>query len=241
MTSRLSWSALTWLARGAVSQRGLRDRLRRPRMCRSRFPLDLNIIQVIERRSSEQRSLGRPMRFEALTGLEPAATTGGEAMTSTTEHRERLAAHERLSTGALASWMRACARHPWRVVLTWLGIIVALIFLVAHRRRQPEGRVLDSRLGHTAGDRPHRGGVRRGTGRCPEPRLRRAAGRAARHARAQGRHRGGDREAPDRRVRSYRRGARRRRRRHQRRRPLRSRTRSPTTGGSRTRRRSSTA
>ena len=43
---------------------------------------------------------------------------------------ERLAAHERLSTGALASWMRACASHPWRVVLIWLGIIAALIFLV---------------------------------------------------------------------------------------------------------------
>ena len=44
---------------------------------------------------------------------------------------DRLAAHERLSTGALSSWMRACASHPWRVVLAWLGIIVALIFLVA--------------------------------------------------------------------------------------------------------------
>ena len=28
----------------------------------------------------------------------------------------RRAAHERLSTGALARWMRACATHPWRVV-----------------------------------------------------------------------------------------------------------------------------
>ncbi len=44
---------------------------------------------------------------------------------------ERLAAHERLSTGGLASWMRACASHPWRVVLAWLGIIAALIVLVA--------------------------------------------------------------------------------------------------------------
>ena len=42
----------------------------------------------------------------------------------------RLAAHERLSTGALASWMRACASHPWRVVVTWLGIVVALVALV---------------------------------------------------------------------------------------------------------------
>jgi RND superfamily putative drug exporter len=44
---------------------------------------------------------------------------------------DRLAAHERLSTGALARWYRACATHPRRVFLSWLGIIVALIVLVA--------------------------------------------------------------------------------------------------------------
>jgi RND superfamily putative drug exporter len=44
---------------------------------------------------------------------------------------DRLAAHERLSTGALARWMRACASHPWKVMITWLGIIAALIVLVA--------------------------------------------------------------------------------------------------------------
>jgi putative drug exporter of the RND superfamily len=44
--------------------------------------------------------------------------------------RERLAAHERLSTGALARWMRACASHPWRVVLSWVAIIAVLIFAV---------------------------------------------------------------------------------------------------------------
>jgi putative drug exporter of the RND superfamily len=44
--------------------------------------------------------------------------------------RERRAAHERLSTGGLARWMRACATHPWRVVIAWLGIIAALIVLV---------------------------------------------------------------------------------------------------------------
>ena len=43
---------------------------------------------------------------------------------------ERRAAHERLSTGALARWMRACASHPWRVVLTWIGIIVVLFLAV---------------------------------------------------------------------------------------------------------------
>ena len=38
--------------------------------------------------------------------------------------------HERLSTGSLSRWMRACASHPWRVVLAWLGILAALIFAV---------------------------------------------------------------------------------------------------------------
>jgi RND superfamily putative drug exporter len=41
------------------------------------------------------------------------------------------AAHERLSTGSLSRWMRACASHPWRVVLAWLGILAALIFTVS--------------------------------------------------------------------------------------------------------------
>ena len=44
---------------------------------------------------------------------------------------ERRAAHERLSTGALARWARACATHPWRVVGSWIGIILVLIVLVA--------------------------------------------------------------------------------------------------------------
>ncbi len=43
---------------------------------------------------------------------------------------ERRAAHERLSTGALARWARACATHPWRVVFGWVGIVVLLIVLV---------------------------------------------------------------------------------------------------------------
>src|SRR5688572_31537901 len=50
-----------------------------------------------------------------------------------TEHRpaaERLAAHERLSTGALARWTRACASHPWRVVGGWIALIALLIFSV---------------------------------------------------------------------------------------------------------------
>src|SRR5262249_32033541 len=46
-----------------------------------------------------------------------------------TEHTERLAAHQRLSTGALARWMRACAGHPGRVLLGWLAITAGLIVL----------------------------------------------------------------------------------------------------------------
>ena len=41
------------------------------------------------------------------------------------------AAHERLATGALARWTRACATHPWRVVATWIGVIALLVVLVS--------------------------------------------------------------------------------------------------------------
>jgi RND superfamily putative drug exporter len=44
---------------------------------------------------------------------------------------ERRAAHERLSTGALARWAAACATHPWRVIAGWVGIVVLLVALVA--------------------------------------------------------------------------------------------------------------
>ena len=44
-----------------------------------------------------------------------------------TEHR---AAHERLSTGGLARWYRACATHPRRVLLSWIGIVGVLIALL---------------------------------------------------------------------------------------------------------------
>ena len=46
-------------------------------------------------------------------------------------HNSRRLAHERLSTGALAKWGRACASHPWRVVFSWIGIVIALVVLVA--------------------------------------------------------------------------------------------------------------
>ena len=81
------------------------------------------------------------------------------------------------------------------------------------RRRQPEGRVRDPRLGHAAGDRPDRGGVRLRAGLGAQPRLRGSGGRAARHARAQGRDRGRRREAQDVGVRPERGHGRRRQRR----------------------------
>jgi RND superfamily putative drug exporter len=43
---------------------------------------------------------------------------------------ERRSAHERLSTGVLARWARACATHPWRVVFAWVGIVALLVVLV---------------------------------------------------------------------------------------------------------------
>jgi putative drug exporter of the RND superfamily len=55
-------------------------------------------------------------------------------MTEVTENRppgERRAAHERLSTGALAAWARANTAHPWRVIGAWVGIIAVLIALLA--------------------------------------------------------------------------------------------------------------
>src|SRR5262245_2685576 len=47
------------------------------------------------------------------------------------EQHDRLAAHERLSTGGLARWMRWCANHTWKVVLGWVAIIALRIVLVA--------------------------------------------------------------------------------------------------------------
>ncbi len=55
-------------------------------------------------------------------------TQGNREITEPTS--ERRAAHERLSTGALARWARACATHPWRVVAGWVGIVVLLVVLV---------------------------------------------------------------------------------------------------------------
>src|SRR5215210_2879636 len=60
----------------------------------------------------------------------PELESGTSTQTVADTERVRRAAHERLSTGALARWARACATHPWRVVLGWIGIVVVLIILV---------------------------------------------------------------------------------------------------------------
>ena len=59
---------------------------------------------------------------------------GGDPTRGTASHAGsqagRRAAHERLSTGALSRWSRACATHPWRVVFGWVGIVALLVVLV---------------------------------------------------------------------------------------------------------------
>jgi putative drug exporter of the RND superfamily len=53
-----------------------------------------------------------------------------ERNTGSDNQAGRRLAHERLSTGALARWMRACASHPWRVIFSSLAAIAALVVLV---------------------------------------------------------------------------------------------------------------
>jgi putative drug exporter of the RND superfamily len=65
---------------------------------------------------------------------DPEETEAGERAQGVDDSDESLTgrreAHERLSTGSLARWARACATHPWRVVVGWIGIVVVLIVLV---------------------------------------------------------------------------------------------------------------
>jgi RND superfamily putative drug exporter len=61
---------------------------------------------------------------------QPTAPDGNQGNASP-PRAARKAAHERLSTGGLARWTRACAEHPWRVVVAWVGIVLALIVSVA--------------------------------------------------------------------------------------------------------------
>src|SRR6266545_2417216 len=73
---------------------------------------------------------GKPAATHRLTPYRRprVSTQGNREITEPTS--ERRAAHERLSTGALARWARACATHPWRVVAGWIGIVALLIVLV---------------------------------------------------------------------------------------------------------------
>jgi putative drug exporter of the RND superfamily len=57
--------------------------------------------------------------------------TAGKQATPVIPAPPRRAAHERLSTGLLARWARACASHPWRVVAGSLAGIVLLVVLVS--------------------------------------------------------------------------------------------------------------
>src|SRR5215210_5710878 len=68
-------------------------------------------------------SSGLHSKSDAYGGTEMALDTHGGM--------DRRAAHERLSTGAVARWARSCATHPWRVFGGWLGIIVVLVALAA--------------------------------------------------------------------------------------------------------------
>ena len=52
---------------------------------------------------------------------------GGGVADARRVEEERRIAHE----GALARFAGRCARHPWRVVATWLGVVVVLIGLNA--------------------------------------------------------------------------------------------------------------
>ena len=95
-----------------------------------------------------------------------------------------------------------CATHPWRVVLGWVGIVVVLIVLVATIGGELKDefeipgsdtqRATDLIESEFAAEQ---GGVLNLVFAAPR-------GRAARHAGAPGRDRGGDREAADRRVRA---------------------------------------
>ena len=66
---------------------------------------------------------------QLMTDHEGGTGHGPVASNAETSSTDRRSAHERLSTGAWARWTRACASHPWRVVGSWVGIIVVLIAL----------------------------------------------------------------------------------------------------------------
>src|SRR5215211_4008994 len=78
-------------------------------------------------------SSGNPRRLggERMAEQNVQRDTNGGMAANAAAPVERRAAHERLSTGALARWTGACASHPWRVVFSWIGIVILLFVLVA--------------------------------------------------------------------------------------------------------------
>jgi putative drug exporter of the RND superfamily len=79
---------------------------------------------AVDRRRTSMKPLGTMSDHDAPNG------GNGYAALELEEPPERRSAHERLSTGALARWTRACATHPWRVVGGWVGVLAVLILLV---------------------------------------------------------------------------------------------------------------
>jgi RND superfamily putative drug exporter len=65
-----------------------------------------------------------------MTENAPGAGGSSPSAPEVEQSTDRRAAHERLSTGALAHWARSCTAHPWRVVAGWVGIVAVLIVLV---------------------------------------------------------------------------------------------------------------
>jgi putative drug exporter of the RND superfamily len=62
-----------------------------------------------------------------MTGHENSPRTGAGVNGGMAERR---AADERLATGVLARWTRACAAHPWRVIASWIAIVAVLLVSV---------------------------------------------------------------------------------------------------------------
>ena len=93
-------------------------------------------VHLHERRSSCATNDGNKRTCDELqtfigSVVEPKPTEGHNHDRTLRGKRNRPARRSRTALhGALASWMRACASHPWRVVLSWLGILALLIVLV---------------------------------------------------------------------------------------------------------------
>jgi hypothetical protein len=107
---------------------------------------------------------------------------GGQPRAGESIEAEKRIAH----SGALARWAGHCARHPKRVVFTWLGVFVAADRAERRLPRQADQRLQDPRLGHAEGDRPDHREVRRAEGSSAARRGRRSRRQTARRGGRQG-------------------------------------------------------